>query len=32
MQAHIFLFVVAVVHIIYAAASMLLCLWKVRPS
>ncbi|KAI3437800.1 hypothetical protein D9Q98_000247 [Chlorella vulgaris] len=29
-QAHIFLFVVAVVHIIYAAASMLLCLWKLK--
>ncbi|KAL4451706.1 hypothetical protein ABPG75_007368 [Micractinium tetrahymenae] len=29
-QAHLFLFVIAVVHILYACISMLLCLWKLR--
>lgn len=29
-QAHVFLFTIAAVHICYACVSMLLCLWKVR--
>ncbi len=30
LQAHIFVFVIAVTHIVYAAISMLLCIWKIR--
>lgn len=29
-QAHIFLFLIALIQIVYACVSMLMCLWKVR--